>query len=429
MRTFFCLLSVFTFSLYPLKIEITQGAVQPDPIAVVDFAGGEEGQLITDIIKNDLTASGLFLPLDKKAFLKTSLQLLSGKPNMNNWRPMKARFLAFGQVKNNSGNLEILYHLYDVKTGALMQTKSFSGTKKTLRRIAHLVADSIYSRVTGEDGFFDTKIIYVENVSNKLNHPKKRMMIMDWDGHNNLPLTDDKYLVLTPHISPNGQEIAYLAYRNKEARVWIFDLKTRKSRELGKFNGMTFAPNYAPDSRSLTLSFERDGKSAIYLMDLVNKKLKQLSTHRSIDTSPCFSPDGKSIAFISDRDGVQPQLFIMDVDGTNVRRISFGNGRYFQPSWSPRGDLIAFTKQRGKNFYIGVISPDGSGERLICQDYLVETPSWSPNGRYVIFSRQRFGGDKIQIEMIDLTGRHSYKIPTAKGAIDGSWSPLMSRVK
>lgn len=440
----FKLINIFftlVFITYPtvlgkrLKVEITQGDVNPDPIAIVDFSNHNNvdnlGNDIAEVIQSDLEASGLFLAIGKSAFLQTSDDLNKNGPSMSNWRPLKVKFLVYGAVKSMGGNkINIEFRLFDVLTGQQMQGMSYNGNKDEFRRMAHIISDSIYSRVTGETGFFDTRIVFVEDMNGDRKNPKKRLMIMDWDGLNPKPLTDGKDLVLTPRISSDAQQVAYLSYVKTQPRVYLMDLNSKKSKELGHFPGMTYAPRFSPDNSKIVMSFEKGGISAIYEMDIASGKLDQLTPHRSIDTSPCYSPDGNQIAFISDRDGPKPQLFIMDRDGSNVKRISFDKhgGRYFQPVWSPRGDLIAFTKQIGGKFYIGVISPDGSGERFIANGYLVESPTWSPNGRYIIFSREASIRDKTQVEMVDLTGRNRRKIKTEKGSSDGSWSPLLTSI-
>ncbi|MCX7351985.1 MAG: Tol-Pal system beta propeller repeat protein TolB [Proteobacteria bacterium] len=426
---------LFTFNLHALKIEITKGDIQPDPIAVVDFHNPDSidnlGEDIAKVLINDLEASGLFVAIGKTAFLQTADSLVASGPNMSNWRPLKARFLVYGEVKKlSSDKITISFRLFDVLTGQQMQGLSYNGEQKNWRRMTHIMADSIYGRTTGETGVFDSKIVFIEDINNDRKNPKKRMMIMDWDGFNPQALTDGKNLVLTPRVSPDAQKVAYLSYINQQPRVYIMDLKNKSSKELGHFPGMTLAPRFSPDSSKVVMSYEKDGASAVYIMDVASGKKDQLTEHRCIDTSPCYSPDGNQIVFVSDRDGPKPQLFVMDTSGGNVRRISFGKGgsRYFQPAWSPRGDLIAFTKQVEGTFYIGVMFPDGTGERLIAQGYMVESPTWSPNGRYIMYSRQGSLLDKSQIDMIDLTGRNRRRIPTQKGATDGSWSPLMTSI-
>lgn len=432
--TIFCL----SLNLHALKIEITKGEVQPDPIAVVDFYNPDGlenlGENIAKVLTNDLEASGLFIAIGKSAFLQTADSLAKEGPKMNNWRPLKARFLVYGTVKSiGSGKISLSFRLFDVVTGQQMLGFEFDGEQKNWRRMTHMMADKIYGRTTGETGVFDSKIVFVESMNNDRKDPKKRLMIMDWDGHNAQPLTDGSQLVLTPRISPDAKKVAYLAYNKDKLRIYVMDLKTKVTKEMGHFPGMTIAPRFSPDSKSIVFSFEKSGCSAIYVMDLDSGNLKQLTEHKCIDTSPCFSPDGRQIVFVSDRDGNGksiPDLFIMNSDGSDVKRISFGKSRakYFQPVWSPRSDLIAFTKLSEGAFYIGVIAPDGSGERLISSGYLVESPTWSPNGRYIMYTREGSIRDKSQIDMIDLTGRNRRRIPTQKGATDGSWSPLLTTI-
>jgi len=434
MTRFFIAAFFFVCSLHALKIEITKGEVNPDPVAIVDFYNPDSidnlGEDIAAVLTSDLEASGLFTAIGKTAFLQTAASLSKDGPNMSNWRPLKARFLIYGEVKQLSyDKITISFRLFDVLTGQQMLGLSYDGEKKNWRRMTHIMADSIYGRATGETGVFDSKILFVEMINNDRRNPKKRLMIMDWDGFNPQPLTDGQHLVLTPRISPDAKKVAYLAYVKNQPHVYVLDLKSKTSKVLGHFPGMTFAPRFSPDSNSVVFSYEKDGASAVYSMDIASGKNTQLTEHLSIDTSPCYSPDGTKIAFVSDRDGPsKPGIFIMNADGSNVRRISFGKGKYFQPVWSPRGDLIAFTKQVEGTFYIGVISPEGTGERLVSQGYLVESPTWSPNGRYIMYSRSGSAMDKNQIDMIDLTGRNRRRIPTQKSATDGCWSPLLTSI-
>lgn len=418
-----------------LKIEITKGDVQPDPIAVVDFHNPDGldnlGESIAKVLTNDLEASGLFVAIGKSAFLQTADSLVKDGPKMTNWRPLKARFLVYGDVKSiGSGKISLSFRLFDVVTGQQMLGFSFDGEQKNWRRMTHIMADKIYGRTTGETGLFDSKIAFVESINNDRKNPKKRLMIMDWDGNNPQALTDGSLLVLTPRISPDAQKIAYLAYSKDKLRIYVMDLKTKATKEMGHFPGMTIAPRFSPDSKRIIFSFEKAGCSAIYIMELASGKLTQLTEHTCIDTSPCFSPDGTQIVFVSDRDGNRPNLFVMDADGSNVKRISFSKSiaNYYQPTWSPRGDKIAFTKSTDQTFYIGVMAVDGAEERLIASGYVLECPTWSPNGRYIMYTREASVRDKSQIDMIDLTGRNRRRIPTQKGASDGSWSPLLTPI-
>ncbi len=416
---------------HALKIEITKGEVRPDPIAITNFYSEDVdlqtlGHNIAEVVGTDLVSSGLFDLISPSAFIQKEDSLKKEGPRFADWRLLKTRFLLTGEIKDGwGGKVTIEFSLYDVITGQKMVSLSMEGDKTKWRKIAHMIADAIYSRVTNESGYFNTHIIYVEAIS-KGKNPRKRIMRMDQDGENCEGLTDGKGLVLTPRYSPDGHKIAYLAYVGNSAHVYLLNLQSKSRESLGNLGEMNFAPRFSPDGHTVVMSLVKGGMSAIYTYDLGSKKLTKLTEHRSIDTSPCFSPDGTQIVFTSDRDREGgEQLYIMDRNGGNVRRISFDKGKYSQPVWSPRGDLIAFTKQLGGRFYIGVISPEGIGERLIAEGYLVEGSDWSPNGRYLIFTKEQGSGGKSQIYKVDLTGRNMQLVKTARNASDCTWSPLL----
>jgi TolB protein len=296
------------------------------------------------------------------------------------------------------------------------------------RRIAHIVSDAIYKRMTGENGYFDTRIVYISETGPQ-NRRVKRLAIMDQDGEKHRFLTDGGTLVLTPRFSPTLQEITYLSYYGDVPRVYVFDIDTGREEVLGDFSGMTFAPRFSADGKQVIMSMAKDGNSEIYTMDLRTRSSKRLTNHSAIDTSPSYSPDGKFITFNSDRGGSQ-QIYVMDAGGRNVKRISHGKGRYATPVWSPRGDLIAFTKSTGGRFFIGVMRPDGKGERLLAEDFLVEAPTWAPNGRVLMFFRQESSkkdgsGGKTRLYSIDLTGHNEREVITPLDASDPAWSPLI----
>jgi len=299
---------------------------------------------------------------------------------------------------------------------------------KYWRRIAHIIADEIYKRLTGEEGYFDTRIVYISE-SGPLDARIKRLSIMDQDGHNHQFLTDGSYLVLTPRFSPTSQEVAYMSYFNNEPRIYIVDLETNRQELLGTFPGMTFAPRFSPDGKSIIMSLAEKGLTDIYMLNLQTQDVNQLTDSPSIDTSPTFSPDGNRVVFNSDRGGTQ-QLYVMNFDGSKQRRISFGKGRYATPVWSPRGDLIAFTKMYQGKFFIGVMRPDGSGERLIASGFLVEGPTWAPNGRVLMYFKQEPSDDKgeggsVKLFRVDITGHNETQIITPADASDPAWSPII----
>ena len=416
-----------------LRIDITQGSVKPMPIAVADMSGKSAvekkfGRDIARVIATDLERSGLFKSIDRKAFIQTT-DALQSLPRFGDWRVISAQALVQGRAELvPDGRLRVEFRLWDVYAETQMVGLAYFTIPDNWRRVAHIISDAIYKRITGETGYFDTRIVYIAE-SGPADKRKKRLAIMDQDGANHRFLTDGSSLVLTPRFSPELQEITYLSYFGDLPRVYIFNIDTGRQEILGDFPGMTFAPRFSPDGKKVVISMAKGGNSDIYTMDLRTRKVSQLTFHSAIDTSGSFSPDGVNIVFNSDRGGTQ-QIYVMTENGKSVRRISYGKGRYATPVWSPRGDLIAFTKMHKGRFFIGVMRPDGSGERLLDEDFLVESPTWSPNGRVLMFFRQSKStpdgkGGRSRLFSVDLTGHNLREIITPMGASDPAWSPLI----
>lgn len=411
-----------------VRIDITRGNIEPLPMAIPEFFGltateSQYGRDIADVIQNNLVNSGLFRAIDRQAFNQDS-QSLAVRPRFDAWRKIAAQALVSGKVSlETDGRLTVEFRLWDVFAAEYMVGRRYAADADSWRRIAHIVSDEIYRRVTGEEGYFDSQIVYVAKSGPKSKRIH-RLAIMDQDGANHRFLTDGSSLVVKPRFSPARKEIVYLDFFNNTPRVYLFNLETGRREVLGPFNGMTFSPRFSPDGNKVVMTFESNGNSEIYTMDLRTRQSRRLTNDPSIDTSPSFSPQGDRIVFESDRGGSQ-QIYVMDSDGGNQQRVSFGEGRYGSPVWSPRGDLIAFTKILRGEFYIGVMRPDGTGERLLVQGYHNEGPTWSPNGRILMYyteTRGEQGGSTLQ--SIDLTGFNPRQIPTPGLAADPAWSPL-----
>ncbi len=408
-----------------LRVDVTQGNIQPLPVAIPDFTGGggAEGQNIAGVVRADLGRSGIFRPLDPKSFLD-QIKDINVPPNFANWRVINAQGLVTGQaIMQPDGRLRVDFRLWDVYGETQMLGLQYFTAPENWRRIAHMVSDAIYKRITGENGYFDTRIVFIAESGSMLNR-KKRLAVMDEDGANPSFLTRGDYLVLTPRFNPTAQMIAYMSYIGGRPRVYLFDLETGRQQMLGDFPNMTFSPRFSPDGNKVVMSLEKNGNSDIYVLDLRTRAVTRLTTDPAIDTSPCYSPDGSKITFESDRGGSQ-QVYVMNADGSNAHRISFGGGKNGTPVWSPRGDLIAFTKQEGGSFRVGVMRPDGSGERIITDGWEDEGPTWAPNGRVLMFTRTLRGGHGSQIWSVDVTGRDEQKVITPADASDPAWSPLI----
>lgn len=436
--TFFVLFFSLTGSVRAeLSIDITGARSEPMAVGLPKFSvsgikkdkAEEMGEKITKVIEGDLSGSGLFRILDSLSYLQ-SFKGIEDAPSFIDWQAISAEALIQGHVNYlNEKQIRVSVRLWDVYAAQEMYSATLEADEKGWRRSAHMIADAVYKRITGEDGYFDTRIVYIAETGPTLNRIK-RLAIMDQDGENHQFLTNGLNLVLTPRFSPNMQQITYMSYYNDTPRVYLFDIETGKQQVVGDFPGMTFAPRFSPDGHKLIMSMADNGKTDIFEMNLNTRVIKQLTRTSAIDTSPSYSPDGKKIVFNSDRSGAQ-QLYVMDANGKNVKRISFGRGRYATPVWSPRGDYIAFTKMAGGKFYIGVMFPDGKGERLVAEGYLVEAPTWSPNGRILMYFRQdppdkKGNPGSTKIYAVDITGYNERRLITPVDASDPAWSPLLS---
>ncbi len=425
----FCL-SIVTPAQAELRIDINRGTTEPIPIAIPEFAGStaestKMGSDLVRVINNNLLRSGLFRIIDPASYVQDAASLQQ-QPRFGDWRVLNSQALVVGKVEPlGDGQLKVEFRLWDVFSEQQMAGLSYKTAPQNWRRIAHIISDAIYKRITGEDGYFDTRIVYISETGPGTARIK-RLAIMDQDGENHRFLTDGRALVLTPRFSPTAQEITYMAFYNNKPRVYLFNIDTGRQEMLGDFPNMTFAPRFAPDGNRVIFSLTNEGNSDIYIMDLRTRRSSRLTNSASINTAPSFAPDGKRIVFESDRGGSQ-QIYTMDADGSNVQRISFGAGNYGTPVWSPRGDWIAFTKQHQGQFYIGVIRPDGSGERLLTQAYHVEGPTWAPNGRVLMYFKETSSsiGRQAHIYSIDLTGYNERQISAPLDASDPAWSPLI----
>ncbi len=439
MRYLFLVFTVILLSLAPqahavLKIDINQGSYDPVRIATPAFSGGDStsasiGAKITGVIDGNLDRSGLFSVISKGSYIQTNIGI-NAIPEFAGWKNIRAQALVVGIVESEgAGRIKVQFRLWDVLTGKQTLAKSYRATATGWRRIAHLISDEIYEYLTGEKGYFDSRIVYIAETGD-WRRPIKRLAIMDQDGANQMFLTSGRSLVLTPRFDPSMQRLIYLSYRTRTPSVNIYNLSTGREEILGQLPGMSFAPRFSPDGRNAIFSVSVNGNADIYVMDLSSRRVRKITNHPAIETSPSFSPKMDRIVFESDRTGTQ-QIYTMNADGSDVKRISFGRGRYATPVWSPRGDLIAFTKMSGGKFAIGVMKPDGSGERILTESYLDEGPTWSPNGRVIIFSRKTpsstTASGRTALYSVDITGYNLRRIETSTQASDPAWSPLLSK--
>ncbi|MBQ3564780.1 MAG: Tol-Pal system protein TolB [Alphaproteobacteria bacterium] len=429
----FCLSSFCFAEGERVVVNVNEGVMKAIKIALHLHGNGYDKkspviQRFLEVVQNDLQSTFLFKAIPNAAFMQY-LKGVDSEPAYALWRTINAQYLMNAEITIANEQLTVKFVLYDILSERPISTFSVSGSASEWRKAAHMVANGVYERIIGEKGYFDTKILYVDIQKSRRGIRRHRLAMMDYDGHNVQYITNGNTMVLTPRFSPKGDEFCFFAYKEKivngrriplSGSVYRYNLHTKKTQLIAQFKGMTYAPRYSPDGNSMIFSLSKHGSSSIYRLDLITKKVTKLTKGRCIDTSPCYSPDGKYIVFNSDRGGT-PQLYIMEADGSNIRRLSFGKGRYATPVWSPRGDWIAFTRFGAEGFFIGVIHPDGTGERMLAAGYLVESPSWSPNGRVVMFANQN-PGRIDQLYSVDITGYNKHIIKTPGNAIDPEWS-------
>lgn len=400
------------------------GGFHPVTIAVTNFGGdANDGSKLSGIITNDFKRSVFLQPIDSASFPEQAVD--PEAPQIAAWKATNAQFILTGRTSRaGDGKVTTEFRLWDIAANAQVAGQQYSTEASNARRVAHIVADAVFTRVTGEKGFFDSRVVFVDETGSAQQR-KKRLAIMDQDGFNVKYLTRGEDLVVTPRFSPSGERITYMSFGDAEPKVYLLNIETGQREVVGNFPGMTFAPRFSPNGQTVAMSLSEGSNSDLYALDLGSKSQTRLTNTAAIDTSPSYSPDGGQIVFESDRGGSQ-QIYVMSASGGDARRISFGEGRYSTPVWSPKGDYIAFTRQKSNSFAIGVMKPDGSGERVLTEGFHNEGPTWAPNGLYVMFFRDPGGGSGSKIYMVDLFGRGEFLVPTPAFASDPSWGPLLS---
>ena len=415
-----------------LKVDIIAGATQPISVAVQKFeiagkASAKDAAMIREVVERDLKSTGLFRIANHDAF--PEYVKMGDMPDFKLWSAIKAQVLVQAKLVTTGGQYKLEFYVWDVAGKEQIEAQSLISSKKSARRLAHIMADAIYERLTGEVGYFDTQIVFIAETG-PVHNRTKRMAIMDQDGYGLRYLSDSKTFVMSPHFSPNMQTVVFLSFRNDDPMVWTLDLNTGAQRRLGQFGGMNFAPRFSPDGSRVALSLVKNGITHIYEYDIESKQLRQLTFGNSLNTSPSYSPDGKKMVFNSDRSGNQ-QIWIMDLDTLKPTRLTYGAGRYATPAWSPDGQFIAFTKIADDTFYIGIMDPRGRNEKILAGGWYMEAPSWAPGSRRLVYYETEKALDGIErishIRSVDITGQNVYDIelPENVNGVEPTWSPKL----
>lgn len=428
-----CLFVAFSGARAELKVDIIAGAAEPISIAVQKFetAGdvrSKDAAMIREVVEADLKRTGLFHIVNHNAF--PEFVKMNALPNFKSWQAIKTQVFVQAKLSAEAGGqYKLEFYVWDVNGREQIEAQSLVASKKSARRLAHIMADAIYERLTGELGYFDTQIVFIAETG-PVHKRVKRLAIMDQDGYGMRYLSDKDTFVMSPHFSPNMQSIVFLSYYNDDPMVWSLDLDTGEQRRLGQFGGMNFAPRFSPDGTKIALSLVKNGITHIYEYNIETKELRQLTFGNSINTSPSYSPDGKKMAFNSDRSGRQ-QIHVLDLETGEQSRITYGAGRYATPAWSPDGQFIAFTKIADDTFYVGIMNPQGRNEKILAGGWFMEAPSWAPGSRRVVYYETEKALDGIErishIRSVDITGQNIYDIelPENVNGLEPTWSPRL----
>ena len=416
-----------------LHVDIVAGGVDPISIAVQKFevngnVSKSDAKMLREVVENDLKRTGLFRIVNHDAF--PEYVKMNEMPNFKSWSAIHTGALVQASIQNEGkDNYKLEFYLWDVNGKEQIEAQSLIASKKSVRRLAHIMADAIYERLTGEVGYFDTQIVFIAETG-PVDKRVKRMAIMDQDGYGMRYLSDKKTFVMSPHFSPNMSTVVFLSYRNDDPMVWVLDLDTGDQTKLGNFGGMSFAPRFSPDGKKVALSLVKDGVTNIYEYEIETKSLRQLTFGKHIDTSPSYSPDGRYMAFNSDSSGSQ-QIHVLDLERGTQKRISFGSGRYATPAWSPDGQFIAFTKMADNTFFIGIMNPQGRHEKILAGGWYMEAPSWAPGSRRIVYyetEQSDNGQERVShIRSVDITGQNLYDIelPDGINGTEATWSPKL----
>ncbi|NMA32753.1 MAG: Tol-Pal system protein TolB [Alphaproteobacteria bacterium] len=418
------------FAIAELRVDIVAGNIAPIPIAIQNFESQNNAKLaktLREVVEKDLKSTGLFRIIKQAAH--PQIVKMGEMPEFQDWNAIKTQVLVQGKLtKNKDGKYRLEFYVWDIQGQEQIEAQVLITPKKSIRRLAHIMADAIYERLTGETGYFDTQIVLTTETGD-MSKRNKRLAIMDSDGFGFRYISDGKTMVMSPHFSPNMQTIVFLSYRDNNPMVWTLDLNTGAQRKLGQFGGMSFAPRFSPDGSRIALSLAKGNTTNLYEFNLQTNKLRQLTFGDSIDTSPSYFPDGKYMAYNSNKSGSQ-QIHVLNLENLSEQRITFGVGRYATPAWSPDGNYIAFTKMADDTFFVGIMSPKGKGEKILAGGWFMEAPSWAPGSRRIIYYETEKITDterESHIRSVDITGQTFYDInlPRDVNGLEPTWSPKL----
>lgn len=377
------------------------------PRSLESPANAGYAKTVSDVIAFDMNMSGVVTAeIHSQQTVSGALSLLDA--DYLPWQSAGFDMLVRSEYSLKGEHLTIEFRLFDVITRKLITAQRYLGKANDLRRFSHAFADEILRAITGEKGVFTTKIAYVSTQTGN-----KEIFVMDWDGHNPLPLTKNGSINLNPDFSPDGRDIIFTSYKRGNPDLYRRSLSNTAEVALSHRKGLNITGSWSPDGSKIALALSKDGDAEIYTLDKNGGQPTRMTINPALDLYPAWSPDGKQIAFLSDRLG-KPQIFVMNADGSDVRRLTTSGGYNVNPRWSPKGDRIAYSRMTNGGFNIFTIAPDGSSDVQLTVDGNNENPAWSADGRFICFSSKRASGDGVYVMRADGSGQT--KVTQGKGA-------------
>ncbi len=349
---------------------------------------------LAELMGDTLSFTGFFKLLDRDGFLVDPQKagLSRDLIKFENWRSIDAELLINGGISCKNGILKIELRLFDTIVRRLIVGKRYTGNIGDRRKIIRRFCDEIIYHLIGVKGIFNTRIAFVSTTTGN-----KEIYLTDFDGYNPKRFTKTNNITLSPAWSPDGQWLAYTAYRKEKPDIYIKHINGNQPGKVIAFHGLNTTPVWLPIQPLLSATFSKDGNPEIYLLTGSGKIIKRLTYNWGIDTSPTWSPDGKKFAFVSNRSGT-PQIYIKDSENNEVRRLTYEGNYNTTPEWSPQGDFVAYSGVTNGHFNIFIIGIDGQGLRQVTRDAGDnESPTWSPDGTLIAFSSTREGSARIYV--------------------------------
>lgn len=400
-----------------MTIEVSGAGARQFPIAITAFPGEAAlPESLTQIVRGDLERSGLFRLVDASGVSPVPTE--PAQVRFADWTQRGADFLAIGVVvPAPDGRLTVRVRLMDaakqVELGAFAYTMAPALTRVT----AHKVADDLYEKITGEKGFFNTKIAYVKKTAGRFD-----LIVADYDGQNEQSALTSREPIISPEWSQDGQRLAYVSFENRKPQIWVHEIYTSKRTLVANFKGSNSAPAWSPNGRELAVVLTLSGASQLYVIPAAGGEPRRIASSSSIDTEPCYSPDGASIYFTSDRGG-GPQIYRIPAAGGEARRVTFKGSYNVSPKISPDGKTLAYVTRNGGQFQVATLDLASGQEQTLTDTVKDESPSFAPNGKMILYATE-IGGRGV-LAAVSGDGRVKQRLSvSAADAREPAWGPF-----